>query len=170
MAAQFGNGTCRHVARCPCGLEVETSGDAVDVERFAGNKQTGAAAALERRGIYAAERHAPAGNELFFETALAVGMIYVGRKRCRQFVHAFAAHLSPPHGRVEPAFAYYVRPKAGVQLRRISRSQLFLRVVCRQLGNGLHGFLCIAFAEPVDGYVGFVAVGMQQARRMGRQL
>ena len=55
----------------PGGLEVEAAGDAVDVERFAGEEEAGDEAAFHGFEIDLGERDAAAGDEFLFVHALA---------------------------------------------------------------------------------------------------
>ena len=58
-------------ARGPGGLEVEAAGDAVDVERFAGEEEAGNEAALHGFEIHLGERDAAAGDEFLLVHAFA---------------------------------------------------------------------------------------------------
>ena len=61
----------------PGGLEVEATGDAVDVENFAGEEETGHMAALEGGGIDSREGDAATGDKLVLEGCTARYLIGV---------------------------------------------------------------------------------------------
>ena len=59
------------MAGCPCGLEVEASGDAVDVETLASEVEAGEESACHGAEIDFLEPHAAAGDEFVFVGGLA---------------------------------------------------------------------------------------------------
>ena len=59
-------------ARCPGGLEIEAAGDAVNVQQFAGKKQSGTNTALHGFEIHLVQPDPAAGHELILVQALSV--------------------------------------------------------------------------------------------------
>src|SRR6185312_3383493 len=58
-------------ARGPGGLEIEPTGDAVDIQDFSRKKQAGTKSALQSSEINFAQPHATAGDKLVFVGALS---------------------------------------------------------------------------------------------------
>ena len=61
---------CNRIACCPGGLEVEASGDCIDIKDFPGKVNAGVFFALEGIRIYCFETYASAGDEFFLESSL----------------------------------------------------------------------------------------------------
>src|SRR3989442_7413581 len=61
----------RNPARGPCGLEIESAGDAIYVEQFAGKMESGTNPALHGLEIHLAQTHAAAGDEFVLVRAFA---------------------------------------------------------------------------------------------------
>jgi hypothetical protein len=94
----FRHGQSGDTAGCPCGLEVESTCDAVDVQAFACEKQVGDYSALHSAEIDFLEANATAGYKLFLVRGLAYNMESSGGEFGRQCRLALLRQLRPLSG------------------------------------------------------------------------
>ena len=64
---------CRHhISHGPCRLQIEATGDGIDIEHLAGKEEPRVGTAFEGRGIDIGTRHATTGHKLLLEAVLSV--------------------------------------------------------------------------------------------------
>lgn len=135
----------------PGGLEVETAGDAVDVENFAGEVESGDCFALHRFELDVVEGNATAGDKFVFVEALAIDLIggvyeFIDQRR------VLISGDGGPGGVVRDlrGLAHPLPETFGDTFEKASFTHLpdsvVLAVSCENFGGGLFGF----GAGPVD--------------------
>ena len=80
---------CHRIGCCPGGLEVETAGDAVDVEDFACEIEMGNMTAFEGGEVDGLERHPATGDELVLERRTTGYLINIILQDVNQSVNVF---------------------------------------------------------------------------------
>ena len=84
-----------HESSGPSGLEVEASGDAINVKDFTGKVEAGHDAALHRLEVHFTHVNASAGYEFFFERTFSCHRKNATRERVRQFFNGLVAAVGP---------------------------------------------------------------------------
>ena len=88
---------CHRIGCCPGGLEVETAGDAVDVEDFASEIEMWHMTAFEGGEVDGLQRHAATGDKLIFEGRTAGNIIDIILQDINKAVNVFLVYLCPTY-------------------------------------------------------------------------
>ena len=89
-------------------MEVEATGDGIDVEHLASEEEVRTDAALERVHIYRREGDAATGDELIAETPLATDGMNVVGERLDESTYALLAQLALSFLLLQSRFRQYV--------------------------------------------------------------
>ena len=84
-----------YIPHSPCCLQIETSGDGIDIDHLAGEEESGAVLALQRVHVYRRERDTATCHELVAETALARDAVYVVGECFHDAVEVLLAQFAP---------------------------------------------------------------------------
>jgi hypothetical protein len=109
-------------------LEVESSGDGIYIQHFAGKVQAGVCLAFQGGKIYVAKRNASASYKFFAEFAFAREGIAVGGENGGEAVEPLASYLGPADVFSEAGFSEQVAPQPALQ--QMGSGNLLLRVLC----------------------------------------
>ena len=100
-------------------MEVEATGDAVDVEDFASEIEMGHMAAFEGREVDGLQRHAATGDKLIFEGGTAGNLENIVLEDVNQSVNVFFIYFCPAYGRPLPqGLLQQIRPQTLLPTER----------------------------------------------------
>ena len=110
-------------------MEIEATGDAVDVEDFACEKKVWARFTGQSRRIDARQRNAAASDEFVLEWGATVNLKCVVAKGVREAVEFLSIQSCPAILRpLAEAFSRQIFPQPTRQIERFQRENLFLSV------------------------------------------